>query len=234
MKNLSNIKEKLLVEQVEEMLYKLIKEEPYPKGTKLPNEFKLGEHFGVSRSTVREAIRSLTSKGVLEVRRGSGTYVVNTMLPEDDPLGIKDFEDKEAIALDLVDVRLMIEPAMAEEVSRKATDEEIEELERLCNLVEINAKAGKPYIKEDIQFHCYLAKYSKNKIIEQMIPIIDTAVMMFVNITHKKVMNETLLTHRAVVDAIREHDAVGARNAMIMHMNYNREFIKQSIREKEL
>lgn len=81
MKNLSNIKEKLLVEQVEEMLYKLIKEEPYPKGTKLPNEFKLGEHFGVSRSTVREAIRSLTSKGVLEVRRGSGTYVVNTMLP---------------------------------------------------------------------------------------------------------------------------------------------------------
>lgn len=71
MKNLSNIKEKLLVEQVEEMLYKLIKEEPYPKGTKLPNEFKLGEHFGVSRSTVREAIRSLTSKGVLEVRRGS-------------------------------------------------------------------------------------------------------------------------------------------------------------------
>lgn len=47
-------------------------------------------------------------------------------------------------------------------------------------------------------------------------------------------MNETLLTHRAVVDAIREHDAVGARNAMIMHMNYNREFIKQSIREKEL
>lgn len=80
MKNLSNIKEKLLVEQVEEMLYKLIKEEPYPKGTKLPNEFKLGEHFGVSRNTVREAIRSLTSKGVLEVRRGSGTYVVNTML----------------------------------------------------------------------------------------------------------------------------------------------------------
>lgn len=232
MNNLSNLKGKLLVEQVEEDLYRLIKETPYRVDEKLPNEFKLAETFEVSRSTIREAIRSLTSKGILEVRRGSGTYVVGTFLPEDDPLGIKGFEDKEAIALDLVDVRLMIEPAMAEAACKNATDEEIEHLKELCDIVEEKALNGENYIKEDIAFHCFVAECSKNKIVEQLIPIIDTAVMMFVNITHKKVLNETLLTHRAVADAIADRDPVGARNAMIMHMTFNRNLIKKLIKDR--
>lgn len=49
--------------------------EPVAIGEKLPNEFELAEKFGVGRSTIREAVKSLVSKGVLEVRRGSGTYV---------------------------------------------------------------------------------------------------------------------------------------------------------------
>ncbi|MDO5519879.1 MAG: FadR/GntR family transcriptional regulator [bacterium] len=232
MNHLSNLKGKLLVEQVEDELFQMIKSEAYGVGEKLPNEFKLAETFSVSRSTMREAIRSLTSKGILEVRRGSGTYVVGTMLPEDDPLGIKDFEDKEAIALDLVDVRLMIEPAMAEAACRNATDEEIAHLEELCDLVEEKARNGESYIKEDIAFHCYVAECSKNKVVEQLVPIIDTAVMMFVNITHKKVLHETLLTHRAVVDAIAARDPVGARNAMIMHMTFNRSMIQKIMKER--
>lgn len=232
MNELSNLKGKLLVEQIEEELFRMIREKPLRVGDKLPNEYSLSEKFAVSRGTVREAIRSLTSKGILEVRRGSGTYVVETLLPEDDPLGIRDFEDKEAIALDLVEVRLMIEPAMAEAAAQKATDEEIRQLRYLCDIVETKAKAGENYIREDIAFHCYVAECSKNKIIEQLVPIIDTAVMMFVNITHKKVLEETLLTHRAVVEAIAQHDTIGARNAMIMHMTFNRNVIKKMKDEK--
>ena len=75
MSELKNLKGKLLVEQVEENLWELIRRTPYRAGQKLPNEYRLSEQFGVSRSTIREAIRSLSSKGILEVRRGSGTYV---------------------------------------------------------------------------------------------------------------------------------------------------------------
>lgn len=111
---LSSLKGKLLVEQVEDEIFHLILERPIAIGEKLPNEFELGERFGVGRSTIREAVKSLVVKGIVEVRRGSGTYVVSITPVDDDPLGIRYFEDKGAIALDLVDVRLMIEPAMAE------------------------------------------------------------------------------------------------------------------------
>mgnify|MGYP000343859814 FL=1 len=77
----SNIKSKLLAEQVQEQIYHYILETPLEPGSKLPNEFELGEKFDVGRSTIREAVKLLVSQGILEVRRGSGTYVVNTTPP---------------------------------------------------------------------------------------------------------------------------------------------------------
>lgn len=74
----SNIKSKLLAEQVQEQIYHYILETPLEPGSKLPNEFELGEKFDVGRSTIREAVKLLVSQGILEVCRGSGTYVVNT------------------------------------------------------------------------------------------------------------------------------------------------------------
>ena len=51
--------------------------------------------------------------------------------------------------------------------------------------------------------------------------------MMFVNVTHKKLTEETILTHRMITDAIARHDPLGARNAMVMHLNFNRNGIKK-------
>ena len=72
-----------------------------------------------------------------------------------------------------------------------------------------------------------MAESSKNMVVEQLIPIIDTAVMMFVNVTHKKLIDETIMTHRMVVEAIEAHDPIGARNAMTMHLAFNRRMIKE-------
>lgn len=105
-------------------------------GQKLPNEFELGELFGVGRSTIREAVKLLSSKGILEVRRGSGTYVISTVPIESDPLGLRAVTDKSALALDLVNVRLMLEPGIAELAATQATEEDIIELRRLCDEVE--------------------------------------------------------------------------------------------------
>ena len=65
MKEFSTIKNKLLAEQIEEQLYRYIMDTPFEIGAKLPNEFELGEKFGVGRSTIREAVKLLISKGVL-------------------------------------------------------------------------------------------------------------------------------------------------------------------------
>ena len=73
-------------------------------------------------------------------------------------------------------------------------------------------------------------------VVEQLIPIIDTAVMMFVNVTHKQLTEETITTHRMIADAITAHDPIGARSAMTMHLTINRATIKklyeESIRNK--
>lgn len=226
MKELSNLKSKLLAEQVQEQIYQYILNVPIPVGSKLPNEFELGEQFGVGRSTVREAVKLLVSSGILEVRRGSGTYVVSTMPSDLDPLGLRDVKDKMALALDLVNVRMMLEPGIAEMAALNATPADVARLYGLCDTIEAKIHMDENYISEDIAFHTCVAECSKNTVVQQLIPIIDTAVMMFVNVTHKQLTRETIMTHRAVADAIADKDPVGARSAMMMHMTFNRNMIK--------
>lgn len=232
MSQFSHLKDKLLAEQVEEQIFRYILDTSIDLGQKLPNEFELGEMFHAGRSTIREAIKSLASKGIVEVRRGSGTYVISTVPIEADPLGLRALPDKTALALDLVNVRLMLEPGIAELAAINATEEDIAELNRLCDSVETKIQHGERYIEDDIALHTAIAASSKNRVTEQLIPIIDTAVMMFVNVTHQKLVDETILTHRMVVDAIANHDTIGARSAMTMHLNFNRDLIKKMYDEE--
>ena len=136
-------------------------------------------------------------------------------------------QDKNALALDLVNVRLLLEPGMAEMAALNASDEDIERIQRLCDRVESKIHSGDLYIEDDIAFHTCIAESSKNMVVEQLIPIIDTAVMMFVNVTHKKLTEETILTHRMITEAIAQHDPIGARSAMVMHLNFNRNCIRK-------
>ena len=219
MSDFSHLKNKLLAEQVEDQIYHYILDTPIEPGAKLPNEFALGEKFRVGRSTIREAIKLLSSKGIVEVRQGSGTYVVTTVKGLSDPLNLRSVQDKNALAFDLVNVRLLLEPGIAEIAAQNATPEDIERLQRLCD--------GERYIEDDIAFHTCIAESSKNLVVGQLIPIIDTAVMMFVNVTHKKLIDETIMTHRMITEAIARHDPLGARSAMVMHLNFNRTYIKK-------
>ena len=178
MREFSHLKNKLLAEQVEDQIYHYILDEALEPGAKLPNEFALGEKFRVGRSTIREAVKLLSSKGIVEVRQGSGTYVVTTVKGLSDPLNLRSMQDKNALAFDLVNVRLLLEPGIAEMAA-------------------------------------------------QLIPVIDTAVMMVENVTHKKPIDETIMTHRMITEAIANHDPIGAKAAMVMHLNFNRSYIKK-------
>ena len=131
MNDFSHLKNKLLAEQIEDQIYHYILDTPIEPGAKLPNEFELGEKFGVGRSTIREAVKLLSSKGIVEVRRGSGTYVVTTTK------GLRSVKDKNRLALDLVNVRLLLEPGIAAMAARNATEEDIERLRRLCERVDM-------------------------------------------------------------------------------------------------
>ena len=224
MNEFSNMKQKLLAEQVQEQIYRYMKEQNYQIGDKMPNEYELASLFSVGRSTIREAVKLLASKGLLEVRRGSGTYVSGTVPADIDPLGLSRMEDK---------MGLILEPGIAELAAINGDERDIRNLECLCEAVERKILDGDSYIREDIAFHAAIAECAKNKVVEQLLPIIDTAVLMFVNVTHTQLREETIQTHRAILDAIRDHDSIGARAAMTMHMAYNREMIRKRMKDKE-
>ena len=222
----TGIRQTLVAEQAEEQIYEYITQQELKKGDRLPNEFQLADRFGVGRSTIREAVKLLVSRGVLETRRGSGTYVRDAVPSDLDPLNLRSAEDKVSLALDLVDLRMILEPGIAELAAHNATEEEIRVLMDKCDDTEARIRSGRYYIQSDIDFHTHIALCSKNKVVEQLVSIIETAVLMFVNITHKQLAQETITTHRAIAKAIAEHDPIGARAAMTMHIAYNRNLIK--------
>lgn len=216
---------KLLGAQTEDDLMSYILGTPVPIGEKLPNEFELGQMFQVGRSTIREAVKSLVTKGILEVRRGDGTYVKSHCSLAEDPLGLSRLDDKYKLALELMDVRLILEPEIAASAAAHATPENKAELQALCGEVERLCLSGEDHTPKDIAFHTCIARCSQNRVMEMLVPIINTAVTTFASLTHRTLRRETIQTHRAITDAILAGDAVGARCAMVMHLTYSRQTI---------
>ncbi len=217
------VDQKLLVPQIEDQLMIYIQQEQIDIGSRLPSEHKLSEKFGVGRSTIREAIKSLVTRGVLEVKRGSGTFVKNTELDKQDPLGLSKFEDKYRLAMDLFDVRILLEPEVAATACKNATKEQKDKIKELCDEIEELYMEGKNHIQKDMEFHETIAKCSGNKVVETLIPVILTAITTFANLTYRKLQKETIETHREITNAILRGDSMGAKCAMIMHLTYNRQ-----------
>lgn len=224
---------KLLGAQAEDDLMAYILGTPVPIGEKLPNEFELGQMFQVGRSTIREAVKSLVTKGILEVRRGDGTYVKSHCSLAEDPLGLSRLDDKYKLALELLDVRLILEPEIAASAAAHATPENKAELQTLCDEVEQLCLNGGDHTPKDIAFHTCIARCSRNRVMEMLVPIINTAVTTFASLTHRTLRRETIQTHRAITDAIVAGDAVGARCAMVMHLTYNRQAIAELWKEHQ-
>ncbi|RHR22052.1 FadR family transcriptional regulator [Clostridium sp. AF19-22AC] len=232
MYNFDRSNKKPLGDQIEDRLMQYILNEPVNVGQRLPNEFELAGMFGVGRSTIREAVKGLVSRGILEVRQGAGTYVISTISQREDPLGLDQIEDKYELALQLFEVRLMIEPEIAGLACKNATDGELKTLKRLCEETERLYVSGTEHINKDIEFHTCIARCSKNQVVELLVPVINTAVLTFANVTHRLLMEETIKTHRAITEAILNRDSVGAKCAMITHLTYNRQAIMKLLEER--
>lgn len=222
-----------LAEQVAERLKEYILEKKLKSGDKLPTETKLAKEMNVARSTMREAIKRLESQNILMVRHGAGTFVANNTGLTEDPLGFAFFEDKVKLAEDLIEIRNIIEPAIAELAARNATPEDIEELERLYQIMEDHIMTGHDYLAEDVEFHNAIARASGNSVVPKLTPIITSAVNMFTEGTHRKLLQETLETHKAVVMAIKNRDSAAARDAMLLHLTYNRNLFRQMQQQKD-
>lgn len=223
---------KPLGETTSEKIIKLIVDENLKIGDKLPNEYELADKLGVGRSTIREAIKALVSRNILEIKRGSGTFIKCGVA--DDPLGLMFVKDKLKLAVDLLEIRFMIEPKIASLAAINATKEDVEELSKLCDEVEELILNGIPHMEKDIEFHTAIARSSKNLVTTSLVPIINKSIAVFIDVTNTQLKNETIETHKEILNAIKNKNANEAHDAMLLHLAYNRRNINRIVAEKQI
>ena len=126
----------MLSEKVADQILKMITlEKRFNLGDKLPNENELAEELGVSRTTLREAVKFLIAHNVLEIRRGKGTFVANNKELNED-YGFSELDNLLLGAMDLFEMRIMFEPSMARYAVERATDEDVAEIVRLGEILQ--------------------------------------------------------------------------------------------------
>lgn len=225
--------QKSLVDTVTDQIIQLILERNMQPGDKLPTEVELTRVLGVGRSTLREAVRRLAARNVLEVYQGSGTFVSQKRGVPEDPLGLTFIGNGPKVALELSDVRLMLEPELAAAAAIQATPAQLEELQEICRDVEERIQRGEQYIEEDIAFHRCIAECSGNSVLSNIIPVISFSVGISVHETRDEYRNITLEEHRRIVAAILRRDSMGARFCMAAHLNTSRDSFARRVREQE-
>ena len=140
-----------------------------------------------------------------------------------------------ALSLELIDVRLLLEPETAALAAVHATEKQLESIEKACQAVEDRICQGLHYDYEDIQLHREIAAASGNRVIQNLSPIIHSSVHQRISattVTSDALREQTVSEHRRLVDCIKRHDASGARYAMIVHLSLNRDYIMQKARHK--
>ncbi|MDR7154746.1 GntR family transcriptional repressor for pyruvate dehydrogenase complex [Sphingobium xenophagum] len=190
----------------------------YPVGTRLPAERDLALRFDVSRPTVREAIIALEVQGLVEVKIGSGAYVLR--LPgEDDRPGFN------VTAFELTEARLLFEGEAAALAATQVTDEDLAEIAVLVERIAEENNDANGTERADREFHLAIARATRNlaivNAIEHLWDVRATspeAALLHEKARHANV-KPVVEEHMAVLDALRARDPVAARTAMRAHLS---------------
>lgn len=222
-------KDTSLPERTAEQISKLIVEQHLTSEDKLPSEFELAEMLHVGRGTIREGVKLLVARNVLEIRRGKGTYIAPNPGEISDPLGFAYYPDQLQLALDLAEIRGQTEPWVARMAAEHASAEDIKHLRESCSVVEQDILAERDHSKNDVLFHVEIAKCTQNLVVPKLIPIITYAVTLFVSLTESRLRMETIVEHREILEAIGDADGARAEKAMALHIEHNRALLQEIV-----
>ena len=216
------MKNQSLSQQTARRLYSLIAaEKKIAPGEKLPNELELSQEMGVSRATLREAIRELVTQGVLEVRRGRGTFV-SQRAGEINDFGFSALDQVKGQLRDLFELRAVFEPEMAALACRRASPEELADILAWGREVEACIRAGTDRTQADREFHAAIVRATHNEFMARLLPIISQAVETAILSGNRRdrLAEYTLRDHALLMEFFTKGDPDGARHAMAIHMRH--------------
>lgn len=193
----------------------------FPPGTTLPNEPELVEQFGISRTVVREAMKCLAGKGLVEIKTRVGTRVRDKQYWHHMDIDVMVWYYETGPSIEIMrsikDIRLVLEPEAASRAAHRGTDEEIAAIQSAYD--DMVNSIGNPNANADadLNFHTAIFAATHNRIYAQMIDLI--AIGIFANRTMSTPDEVTagqvksLPLHKQVLDAIASHDAEAAAEA---------------------
>ena len=211
-----------LTQQTAQRLYgRIVTEGGLAPGDKLPNELDLSRELGVSRTTLREAVRMLVAQGVLEVRRGKGTFV-SARVEDIDDFGFSGLRRVKGQLRDLFELRSIFEPQAAMLACRRATVEERADILARGKEVEDCIRSGADRTRADAAFHAAIVRATHNEFMVRLLPLIQRAVATAVETGEKaeRLAADTLRDHALLLEFFARGDAEGARHAMAIHMRH--------------
>ena len=216
------MEKKNLSQQTMERLYNtIVVEKRLQPGDKLPNELELAEKLNVSRATLREALRMLIARGVLEVRRGKGTFV-SEQVAEINDFGFSDLDHMRGQMKDLFELRSIFEPSAARLACRRATEEELAEILRCGAAVERCIYSGEDRTEADREFHAAIVRATHNEFMMRLLPMINQAVAAAIVSGEyaEELADDTLRDHALLMDFFEKRDEDGAEHAMAIHLHH--------------
>lgn len=208
---------KRLYHTVAERIKGLVREGTYPPGSRLPGERDLAEELGVSRVTVREAQIALEAVGILDIRVGSGVYVLRQTIEDAQEL-------PDVGAFELTEARAAVESEAAALAAASISDEEVAILEDILDRMAAETDPHSPLAADaDRDFHITIARSTKNNAMLETVerlwrirnekPEVKQAYDSICELDTERRLRE----HRDVVTALRKRDSDGARKAMRVH-----------------
>lgn len=213
------IRKNKVYEEVAKRIEGMILEKLRP-GDKLPAERELAEMFGVSRSSIRDAMRSLELVGLVEPRQGAGTVVrevsTDSLLT---PLS-NVIAHKRQLVGDLLEFRKILEPPLAARAASRASADEMAELEEILHRQSEKLSRGDLAIEEDSEFHYAIAMASRNTVVLKVLDVVmdllrETRAR---SLQRKGRLQKSVAGHRRILAAIKKRDGAAAEAAMRQHL----------------
>jgi GntR family transcriptional regulator, transcriptional repressor for pyruvate dehydrogenase complex len=222
------IKKGRLAEEIADRIRELILDGTLPADRPLPGERQLAARFGVSRGSVRDALRVLQTIGLIETRHGQGTFpheldVDRLVAPLASVLTYR-----RDLREELLDVRRMFEPAVARVAAARHTDQDLADLQRIIDVQRRKLQSGASAIAEDTAFHAALARATQNRVVIRIMATLNDLLIESRKVTLKQKGRpaRSVEGHEAVVAALRRRDPDGAAHAMRSHIDQIAELMR--------
>ena len=224
-------REQRLYERVVEKVLELISSGAWKPGFRLPPERELSEAFGVSRTVVREAVKALEARGVLESTTGSGVSVrlVDFNMVSQSLQTYMQLSHKVDFEIRLNEVRQVLEVEMVALAANRITEAQRKQLRQICEQMRVSGNTSKYMAELDFRLHVTLAEATQNELFKVLLaPLInqlrDQIILTWEDFPRP--VNVVLDQHEAIVTAVENGDAEAARQAMTKHLAFSRKVLE--------